>query len=105
MSPAECLEHIRKNGYKDCMLNPPSEVIKKAFDLSRKQITILSAAQIKDLARLTLLPECYVSFWIKHLKGIEERRAEGVKKARATQQSSKGTDGTVHVLSLHINLA
>ncbi|XP_028404007.1 inhibitor of growth protein 5-like [Dendronephthya gigantea] len=86
MAPAESLEHIQKNGYKDCMLNPPSEVIKKAFDLSRKQKTTLSATHIKDLAKQTLLPECDISFWLQHLKGIEERRAEGVKKAKATRQ-------------------
>ena len=101
MSPAECLEHIRKNGHKDCMLNPPSEVIKKSFDLSRKRKTALSAAQINDLAKQTLLPESDVSFWLQHLKGIEERRAEGVKKARATRQRSKGTVYTVHVLHFY----
>ena len=81
----------RQNGYKDC-IDPPSEVIKKTFVLSRKQGTILSAPQIKDLAKQTLLPECDVRFWLQHLKEIEERRAEGAKKAKATRQRAKGTD-------------
>ena len=91
MSLAECLEHIQKNGHKDCICNPLSEVIKKLFDLLRKWKTALSTAHINDLAKQTFLPKSDVSFWLQHLKGIEERRAEGVKKARATRQCSEGT--------------
>ena len=84
MSPAQCLKHIQKNGQKDCMFEPPSEAIKRAFDLSKRQKTSLSVAQIKDLAKQTLLPECDVLFWLQHLKGIEERRVEKSKCNMAT---------------------
>lgn len=90
LPPKECVEHIRQLGMKDCMLTPPSAIIKEAFEKSQKSKTTISSLEITELAKQTLLPEHDVSFWLQHLESIKERRAEGVKKAQAKRRCSRG---------------
>lgn len=66
----EIVDHVMKCGMKDCILKPPSEVIKDAFvkSLPSKKKSKPQPLDVKDLAKKTLLPESEVSFWIEHLK-------------------------------------
>ena len=79
-------QHIRQLGMKDCMLTPPSAIIKEAFEKSQKSKTTISSLEITELAKQTLLLEHDVSFWLQHLESIKERRAEGVKKQRVLKR-------------------
>ena len=89
LSPSECIEHIMKNGTKDCMMKPPTQIIKESFNKASKSGTALTPSEVTQLAKKTLLPECDISFWIQHLEDIKKRRAEGARKAQATRAKSK----------------
>ena len=48
LPPKECVEHTRQHGMKDCMLTPPSAIIKEAFEKSQKSKTPISSLEITE---------------------------------------------------------
>jgi hypothetical protein len=66
-----------------CCAEPPREVVRKFFDNSSEELT---DADIKNLAKNTLLSKSDVSFWIEHLKNIKLRRKRGAEKAAETRK-------------------
>ena len=48
LPPKECVEHTRQHGMKDCMLTPPSAIIKEAFEKSQKSKTPISSLEDGD---------------------------------------------------------
>ena len=79
-------------GTRDCMVNPPSVIIKQEFNRLSKVQTEVSNNTITELARQTLLPVEEVKFHVDHLKAVSRRRKEGARKAAATKAQKKGEE-------------
>lgn len=90
LPPQECIDHIVKNGTRDCMVNPPSVIIQQEFNRLLKVQAQVSDEKITELARQTLLPADEVKFWVEHLKGVKNRRKQGARKAATTRAINKG---------------
>ena len=58
---------------------PPSEIIKSEFKCKGDQL--LKEDTCRDLAKQVLIKPTEVSFWLEHLKSVQEHRAQGAKKA------------------------
>ena len=86
----ECIDHIVKNGTRDCMVNPPSVIIQQEFNRLLKVQAQVSDENITELARQTLLPADEVKFWVEHLKGVKNRRKQGARKVATTRVINKG---------------
>jgi len=87
LSPEKCIEHVKRNGVKEC-LPPPSFVLKEAFQKAEKDKKDIND-EITDLAKKTLLAVEDVKIWIKHLIDVKERKKEGAKKASMTRAKKK----------------
>ena len=92
LPPQECMDHIAMYGTRDCMVNPPSVIIKQEFNRLSKVQTEVSNNTITELARQTLLPVEEVKFHVDHLKAVSRRRKEGARKAAATRAQKKGEE-------------
>ena len=66
---------------------PPSEVIKNDFNKSGQ--ALFEDEKCQQLARKVLLKPSDVSFWLEHLKSVQEHRREGARKAALTRKRSK----------------
>ena len=83
MSAEEVIQLIKENGTFS-EKRPPSEIIKSEFKCKGDQL--LKEDTCRDLAKQVLIKPTEVSFWLEHLKSVQEHRAQGAKKAAETRK-------------------
>lgn len=92
MKADDCIANVMENSTTNCLMEPPSLVLKRHFSrvVEKGDISKVSEDFILECAKETLLTQEEVRLWFSHLFEIHERRKAGALKAAATRAKKKG---------------
>ncbi|XP_028517481.1 uncharacterized protein LOC114575920 [Exaiptasia diaphana] len=90
LSAEDAIAYVLKNGFKDCITEPPSVVLNKEFQkLKTTDADSISDDVIQECAKKTFLEKREVRMWFSHLSLVSKRRKAGAVKAAVTRKANK----------------
>lgn len=89
MSVEDSISYMTANGTRDCVMEPPSVVLKRKSSSFVKTVdpSAIGDDEIEECARETLLSTKEVRMWFSHLAEVKEHRTAGAIKAARTRQA------------------